>query len=131
MNFILLVEDEEALRVAVSLLLEKSGLPVISASDGEMALQIFRQRLTDVGVVLLDLTLPGMSGAEVCRELVRMKPDVDVVLTSAYDLAHLGPDIGCGGERLFHFIRKPYRASDLVRRLREISSERTQRRIAR
>ena len=126
MKLILLVEDQEALRVAVSLLLEKSWFNVISACDGESALHLFRHRLNDIGVVLLDLTLPGISGAEVCRELRRLKPDIDVVLTSAYDLEHIGMEFACGGERRFHFVRKPYRASDLVRSLREILLQRTQ-----
>ena len=122
---VLLVEDQEALRVAVSLSLEKFGFAVISARDGTAAINLFRERMNDINVVLLDLTLPGVSGADVYRELLRMKPEVKVVLTSAYDLEQISPDFPFDGEALFHFIRKPYRISDLVGSLQRAVLERT------
>ena len=117
---ILLVEDQEALRTAVSLSLEKHGFAVISACDGTSAVATFRERINEIDMVLLDVTLPGLSGAEVYRELLRMKPELKILLTSAYDVPQISPDFLLGGKALFHFIRKPYRISDLLRVLQQI-----------
>ena len=59
------VEDEEALRNAVSQMLRKRGFTVIEASDGKAAVEFLRTQASEIDVVLLDLTLPGMSGREV------------------------------------------------------------------
>src|SRR5437868_2587438 len=83
-GIILVVEDEEALRLAVSKMLRKKGLTVIEAANGKSGVDLFRASVSEVDVVLLDLTLPGMSGGEVLSELRRIQPDVKVVITSAY-----------------------------------------------
>jgi PAS domain S-box-containing protein len=112
---VLMVEDEETLRVAVSKRLRKRGFSVIEANDGVAAVDLFRANRPDVGVVLLDMTLPGMGGPEVLAELRAIHPDVKVVLTSAYSreaAAHLFEASQVSG-----FIRKPYHFGDLVQLL--------------
>jgi len=81
---VLLVEDEELLRKAVSKTLRSRNPQVLEASDGPAAIQMFQANASDVSVVLLDLTLPGITGVEVFDELRRVRPDVPVILTSAY-----------------------------------------------
>lgn len=116
---VLLIEDEPALRVAIGKALEKHEFSVISASNGPDAISKLRASLQDIDVALLDLTLPGMSGKEALAAMRKIKPDLKVVLTSAYD-----QQIFRGREALevrpqTRFLRKPYRLNELVHVLRE------------
>ncbi len=116
---ILLVEDEDTLRLAVSMSLEKSGFSVIAAGDGHDALDLFYQHTADIDAILLDLTLPGLSSAELFREVRRARPDVRILLTSAYDRGRILAGSEFAEDALCSFIRKPYRISELLRMLQE------------
>jgi DNA-binding NarL/FixJ family response regulator len=70
-----------------------------------------------MAVVLLDLTLPGKSSLEVLKELQRVRPDVKVILTSAY----VGDSGNClRSLRYDSFIRKPYQVSELISVVRRV-----------
>ena len=84
-RLVLFIEDEETLRLAGAQLLQKRGFVVLAAEDGHAAVDLFREHAEDIDVVLLDLTLPGMSGQEVYEELRALKPDTKIVFTSGYD----------------------------------------------
>jgi two-component system, cell cycle sensor histidine kinase and response regulator CckA len=120
---ILLIEDQEALQIAVSLSLQKSGFAVLAARDGTSALDLFRERMKDIDVVVLDATLPDLSGAEVYKQLTRLKPEIKIVVTSGYDLEQVTAEFAPVGEVLFHFIPKPYRVNDLIRTLQQMSTQ--------
>jgi DNA-binding response OmpR family regulator len=107
------VEDDETLRRAVSKGLQKRGFSVIEASDGSVALDLIHTHKNEVDVVLLDVTLPGASSREVFEEVLRMRPDLKVIVTSAYDRQMV--DAYYSGLRVNHFIRKPFDLDDLVR----------------
>ena len=64
-----MVDDEEMLRIAVCKMLRKERYTVIEAGDGDTALELFRANAADIGVVLLDMTLPGISGRKLFEEL--------------------------------------------------------------
>jgi PAS domain S-box-containing protein len=109
---VLVVEDEEALRLPVTAILRKKGLQVLDASDGTEALTQIRAHKDSVAVVLLDITLPGATSREVLTEVRRLRPEVKVIVTSAY-----GPtkaDSVFAGLEIDSFLRKPYRLADLV-----------------
>jgi PAS domain S-box-containing protein len=109
---ILIVEDEETLRMSVATMLRKQGFAVLEAADGDRAFDLIRDGDEDIAVVLLDLTLPGKSSPEVFAELQRSRPDAKVILTSAYGRESVaGPLKGLDRQ---NFIRKPYQFSDLV-----------------
>ncbi len=114
---VLLVEDEEMLRIAVSKMLRMKGLSVIEALSGNSAVDIFRAREQQVSVVLLDMSLPGMGGPEVFAEMSRIRPDVKVILTTALSQETVLTTFG--GRRAWAFLRKPYRIDDLLRLIRE------------
>jgi two-component system, cell cycle sensor histidine kinase and response regulator CckA len=109
---VLVIEDEDTLRLAVSKMLRKNGLSVIEAIDGSTAVDLFRANESDITVVLLDMTLPKMSGPAVFAELLRIRPDVMVILTTAYGQETPLPIVG--GQPAWAFIRKPYKLKDLV-----------------
>ena len=113
---VLVVEDEEILRLAVSKMLRKAEFHVIEAGDGTAGANLFRANERRIDVVLLDLTLPGMSGREVLEELRRSRPDVKVILTSAFGE---GRALSLIGEQIpWSYLRKPYQTSELTSLLR-------------
>jgi CheY-like chemotaxis protein len=114
---LLLVEDEETLRLAVAMSLRKNGFSVLTAGDGRTALNLFREHCKDIDLILVDLTLPGISGAEVCREVRRISADVKIIFTSAYDRERMSAGFPTDEEAPYGFIRKPYRIAELVRTL--------------
>jgi CheY-like chemotaxis protein/two-component sensor histidine kinase len=115
---VLVVEDESVLRRAVSTLLRKEGFFVIEAGDGTAGAKQFCANETQIDVILLDMTLPGMSGRQVLEEVRRIRPDVKVILTSAYSQDALAVAVS-GGQKPWGYIRKPYRISELTDVLRK------------
>ena len=113
----LVVEDEEVLRVAVSKILRKEGFAVIEAGDGTTGANLFRANEPKIDVVLLDVTLPGMSGREVLEELRRISPGVKVILTTAFSQDQALSSIV--GQHPWGYVRKPYRLSELTSLLRK------------
>jgi signal transduction histidine kinase len=118
---VLLVEDEDNLRQAVSRMLRKKDLNVIEARDGKSALDCFRINASRIDVVLLDMTLPGMPGREVLREVRRIRPDLKVIVTSAYGMDQALSAIG--ELQPWHYIRMPYQFAELMGLLRKICSQ--------
>jgi PAS domain S-box-containing protein len=121
---VLVVEDEEVLRRAVSKMLRKERFSVLEAGDGTAGADLFRAHESGIDAVLLDLTLPGMSGREVLSELRRIRPDVKVILTTAYSQENALSAIG--EQRPWSYVRKPYQFSDLLNLLRKACLEKAQ-----
>jgi PAS domain S-box-containing protein len=115
---VLLVEDEDILRLTVSKLLRDKGLSVIEAADGNTGVDLFRANAQKIDAVLLDMTIPGMSGQEIFRELRQIQPDVEVIITSAYGRDWVLTALGAAQPWLY--VRKPYHISELTGLLRKI-----------
>jgi len=81
---------------------------------------LFRASALQIDVVLLDLTLPGMSGRDVLDELRRIQPSVKVIITSAY--SQDWTLTGIGGQHSVPYIRKPYHFRELIDLLRKACS---------
>jgi CheY-like chemotaxis protein len=111
-GLVLVVEDEEALRLAVSNMLRRNGFKVLEAIDGHSAIELIRAHHSKIDVMLLDMTLPGMSSREVLEEALRIRPDLKAILTSAYSRETV--DASFAGLRVEHFIRKPFQFEDLI-----------------
>jgi two-component system, cell cycle sensor histidine kinase and response regulator CckA len=112
----LVVEDEEELRLAVSAMLRKERFTVLEASDGTGGTNLFLANEPKIDVVLLDLTLPGMSAKDVLEEMRRIRPDVKIVLTSAYSRDTVLSSIG--KQQLLSYVRKPYGFGEVLSVLR-------------
>ena len=117
---ILVVEDEDLLREAIAKMLRKAGFESYEAADGSAAIELLRARGASIDLILLDLTIPGASGQEVVTQAVKMRPDVRVVLTSAYGREMIAASMKSPPVR--DFIRKPFRIEDLVSTLRKTLS---------
>ncbi|MBD3368218.1 MAG: response regulator [Candidatus Eisenbacteria bacterium] len=109
---VLLVDDEETVRLVGASMLEQSGFKVVTASDGNEAVEYFRDHQDEVGCVLLDLTMPRMDGRETFDELRRIREDVRVVLSSGYSEQEVYGQFA--GEGIAGFVQKPYLMDSLV-----------------
>ena len=82
---ILMVEDSTLMRSTLKSFMPRE-IDVIEAADGEKALDIFSKEQENIGLVLLDIKLPGMNGIDVLKELLKQNPKLNVVMeTSVYD----------------------------------------------
>ena len=117
-GLILVADDERAVRDVASMILGHHGFSVVFAEDGRRAVERFRERAAAIRAVLLDMTMPEMSGQEVLREIRQIRPDVKVVLSSGYAEQEVPPELLKDG--LAVFIQKPYRASALLEKLQEL-----------
>lgn len=119
---VLVVDDEEAIRVLARKTLERSGFEVLLAPDGREALEVYRARMDDIRVVLLDVTMPHMDGQETFRELRRIRQDVIVILSSGYNEKEATEQFA--GKGLAGFIQKPYRPHELITLMRDVLGSR-------
>jgi CheY-like chemotaxis protein len=112
---VLVVEDEDSLRSAVVKMLGKRGFRVLEAANGSAAIKLLQANKIDV--ILLDMTIPGLSSREVVAKVAQIKPDIRVVLTSAYSEEMIKDAMRA--PQIHGFIRKPFRLGDLAQKLRE------------
>jgi PAS domain S-box-containing protein len=117
---ILVVEDEAHLRRAVVKMLRKRGFEVYEAADGDAAIDLFREHGRGIDAILLDMTLPGAGGREIVAEAARLKPEIRVILTSAY--SHEIIEGSITAPQISDFIRKPFKFEDLLKILRNALS---------
>ena len=112
MPHILLVDDEETLRVSLSFTLSKEGFEVTTAADGVTALRLLREKIPDL--VILDLMLPGLDGMQVCR-WIRSVSDVPIImLTARGEVEDKVAGLGIGAD---DYVAKPFSPRELVARV--------------
>lgn len=113
---ILLVEDEPDLLGMMRALLESKGYGVLVARDGAEAIEVYRNHIQEIALVVTDLGLPMMTGAEEFRRLKEIHPGVRVVFASGF----FGPDIKSElvKDGAKDFLQKPYMADDILRTVR-------------
>ncbi len=115
---LLIAEDEEIVRTFVTKILEKAGYKVIVATDGEDAMEKFRQNREDISLILSDVLMPKKSGREILEEVRKEKPGVKVIFISGYT-ANVMKEKGIF-EGDFDFITKPFVKDELLRKVREV-----------
>src|SRR4051812_18966714 len=86
---ILIIEDEENIRNLVQMSLRAAGYALWEGGSGEEALGLFREHGRDVGLVLLDVSLPGMDGVQTAWALRAQRPDLPLCFVSGGSLTHL------------------------------------------
>lgn len=114
----LVVDDETLVRDIASRVLQRQGFEVLAAEAGETAIALFRERRSEIRLVLLDLTMPGMDGEEVARKLLEIEPNACILLMSGY--SEQSAMQGLAGERVRGFLHKPFRPNELIRKVRSV-----------
>lgn len=110
---LLFIEDDEAIRTALQLVLEDEGYEVAVAGDGETGIKMFGQ--IDPDLVLLDLRLPDISGFEVCRAIRRTSITPVIMVTAQTDTSDLVNGFDAGAD---DYVTKPVVPKELAARIR-------------
>jgi len=111
-GLLLVVDDDEGAREVACLMLERAGFEVKCAVDGEQAIELFQAFADRIRGVVLDHTMPGISGAQVLDALRGIDPDVPVVLISGYTRERIADNVL--GRRGVCFVSKPFDEQVLV-----------------
>ena len=118
---ILIIDDEDMLRLPIASMLRRKGHSVLETRDGATGVDMFRAQAPDIDIVLLDLTLPGMSGGEILAHLRKIRPNIKVVLSTAYGRDRAFKDVT--DTESVYYLRKPYKIDDLTALLRKVCLE--------
>jgi CheY-like chemotaxis protein len=106
---VLVIDDEETVRRVVGISLARHGYQVYQAADGEEGLRVFRREKARLALVLLDLSMPGLSGADTLNALRRTDPGIPIVLCTG-DAEGTPGDLQADG-----VLRKPFPIAELLR----------------
>ncbi len=117
---ILLVDDEDTILSLGRTVLGRQGYRVITSSDGQGALDIYRSS-TGIDLVILDLNMPRMNGIECLRGLVEVNPNVKVIICSGYSPDKLIP--GALRNLTLDFLPKPFEVENLLKLVRKVLDE--------
>ena len=124
MTRILIADDEEAIRSTLRSSLEKAGLEVETAVDGERALEKLRRGQFDI--VLIDIHMPKSDGTELLAKMEDEQIDTDVILMSG-EAATTREASRAGRFRVYEFLEKPFMPGELMALLNEVTESRLMR----
>jgi two-component system cell cycle sensor histidine kinase/response regulator CckA len=116
---ILVVEDEPVVCAVACAFLNRDGYEVLTAPDGASALNVLRQHLTDIALILLDMTMPGMTIDEIVRAIRALDPTVPILLNSGYTSNDAVRQMLAEGSAQ-GFLGKPYDPGQLLAAVRGI-----------
>lgn len=117
---ILVIDDDESVRFSLVGILEEEGYSLDEAATGEDGLELIRQN--DYDILFSDIRLPGISGVEVLQRTRELKPDIDVVMLTAYasvDVAVNSLNLGS-----YAFVQKPYEMTQILALIERIAEKR-------
>ena len=114
---ILVVQDGDAVRNLVCLMLVENGYRVLEARDGHHALRVCETHPEPIRLVLTDLTMPKMQGADLAQRLQRARPDLRILLMSGHTDEPLVQRLGRESPA---FLPKPFTSVELVEKVRQV-----------
>ncbi len=115
---VLLIDDEAIIRESVCSVLELQHIQTLMAPDGATGLDMLQRHRDEIDLVLLDLSMPGMSGRETLRRLREMDSAVPVILSSGYHDTDMSKEMDA--LNVTCFLPKPYQANRLLDTIRPI-----------
>jgi PAS domain S-box-containing protein len=115
-DMILVIDDDQDVCDTVSVILTSAGLRVIYALEGNAGIQLYQKHAVEIGLVLLDWSMPGLSGEVTFHELRAINPNLRVILSSGYTESEATRRLL--GKGLTGFVQKPYQAEQLVAEIR-------------
>jgi len=116
---VLVVEDEPIVCAVAQALLSRSGYTVLTAPDGTSALNVLREHPVSIGLILLDMTMPGMTTDEIVRGVRALDPTLPILLTSGYASSDTVRQMVEEGS-VQGFLGKPYTLAELVGKVQEL-----------
>jgi two-component system cell cycle sensor histidine kinase/response regulator CckA len=118
----LVVDDEAIVRDVARSMLERFGYTVLTAENGQQAVDLVRQHKDDLALVLIDLTMPVMSGEEALSHIKSIHPTLPIILSSGYN--EMEAIQRFAGKGLAGFLQKPYTRARLAEKLRALCNKR-------
>jgi PAS domain S-box-containing protein len=118
---VLLVDDEDLVSDLGARILTTHGYTVLKASNGREALDLFKKERPQISLVILDLIMPEMGGTECLKKLIKIDPQVKVLVASGYSVDASGKEaiqVGAKG-----FVTKPFRVNEILRDVRRVLDE--------
>jgi PAS domain S-box-containing protein len=115
---ILLIDDDDRVREMAREMIQEHGYKVLMARSGEDALEIYAGDKDDISLVILDLIMPGMGGKKCLKELLRIDPNVRVLIASGYSSDGLAKDEKRSEAK--GFVNKPYDAKAILSAIRKV-----------
>jgi len=110
---ILVVDDEKDVLSLIETMLEKVGYFVLTASNGQQAVDILKENKDEIDLILLDMIMPKRNGVRTFQDMKKIDPGVKVILTSGYNFDNRVQE--CLDNGVLAFIRKPFRLAELSR----------------
>lgn len=114
----LVVDDQESIRLLLTSVLKKMGLESLEANDGDDALRVLREE-PDIGLVILDMKMPRVSGREACEKIIEIRPEVRILISSAH--VTVEEEATLQGMGVKSFLKKPFRLSDLREAVKQLA----------
>jgi two-component system cell cycle sensor histidine kinase/response regulator CckA len=118
----LVIDDDEGVRELAKDVLLRAGLTVLTAGDGHEGVKLFDLHADSIRVVLLDRTMPSLSGADTLDAIRAIRPEAKVVLVSGYSEERVASELAGRGPS--GFLKKPFTPEALLARVREVLEER-------
>jgi CheY-like chemotaxis protein len=115
---LLVVEDEAMLLELLKAIFEEEGYQVVTAKDGQEAVEVFRARRDTFALVLTDMGLPKLGGWEVFQKIREMDPKIKVILASGFVDASVRDDMMSQGAA--DVLQKPYVPQKILDRIRKV-----------
>ncbi len=115
---ILVVEDEDPVRLFSTRALRNKGYKIFEANSGEAALEVINQNGNEINLIISDVVMPGISGPEMVERVIKTHPHIKVIFVSGY-----GEDAfyqKYGSNREFNFLPKPYTLNQIAEKVKEI-----------
>lgn len=109
---VLVIDDEAPVRDAVVDILNMQDVNVFTAKDGETGLELYQQNQHKIDLVILDLSMPGLSGHQTFQRLRQIDPDAKIILSSGYSVSEVSRQFE--NEDVTDFLSKPYQLKTLV-----------------
>lgn len=113
---VLVIDDDAFVREAIIDILEHAAIPALTAVSGEEGIALYRQWMGEIDLVLLDMSMPGLDGAETFDLLYQMDSNVRVLLSSGYTDQEINGNFPQNS--LLGFLQKPYDLEGLVSTIR-------------
>ncbi len=120
---ILLADDEESVRSVTRRMLERMGFSVLTATNGKEAVQVFEESSDKLVCVLMDLTMPYMDGDVALSEMLRIRAEVPIILSSGYNPQEI--EARALGKGMAGFLQKPYQLTTLSETIRAVITPRS------
>ena len=119
---VLIVDDEQVVLRTAKRALERRGYTVLQAESGPDAIEMLKDGKERISVVVLDLSMPGMSGQEALLELRRIKPEIEVIVSSGYNESEALRIFS--GQKISGFLQKPYTSARMAEKIKDALARR-------